>query len=88
MDFYVVLPSNGSGTYFPTNTHSCYTNHIKEALVLDGAWEVALVEIEYPISWAVLKQDVIVSLVYVITYLEGSRPLTNGDVAEVQLAYG
>ena len=71
MDFYVVLPSNGSGTSFPTNTPSCYTNHIKESLVLDGAWEVALVEIEYPISWIVLKQETIVSLVYRIDTSEG-----------------
>ena len=88
MDFYVVLPSNGSGTYFPANTTSCYTNHIKEALVLDGAWEVALVEIEYPISWTVLKQDIIVSLVYRIDTSEGARPLWNDDHAEVDLVYG
>ena len=88
MNFYVVLPSNGSGHYYPTNTPACYTNHIKEALVLDGAWEVALVEIEYPISWTVLKHDTIVSLAYRIDYYEGAAPFSNGDHGEIALAYG
>jgi hypothetical protein len=47
--FYVTLPSDSSGYYFPTNTIANFT--IKLAAPLEFTpmtWEVSLVQISYP----------------------------------------
>ncbi|MCP4345348.1 MAG: hypothetical protein GY795_07460 [Desulfobacterales bacterium] len=46
-DFYITLPSNTS----PTNTIGKFSVHLPNKLSLDGQWEVALAEIQYPHSW-------------------------------------
>ena len=45
---YVVLPSNSSLEYFPNNTLANFNVRLGKPLILDGAFEVALVEIIYP----------------------------------------
>jgi hypothetical protein len=46
-DFYLTLPSNTS----PENLTSNFSVHLPTKLDLQGKWEVALVEIQYPHSW-------------------------------------
>ena len=49
--FYVTLPSTSSFKYFPGNKLSSFTTHLHTPLRLEGDWEVALVEINYPRTW-------------------------------------
>lgn len=49
--FYVTLPSNGSKQYYADNTASVFRNQLTQPLQLEGRWEVALVEMQYPLSW-------------------------------------
>ena len=45
---YVVLPSNSSMEYYPDNTLANYKVKLSKPLILEGEYEVAMVEIIYP----------------------------------------
>ena len=47
-DFYIVLPSNSSMSFFPNNTTTNYTTHLPREVKLDGDWDVGLAEIHIP----------------------------------------
>lgn len=48
-NFYVTLPSDSSGYYYPTNTIANFTTKLATPLELKpNTWEVGLVEISYP----------------------------------------
>lgn len=47
-DFYLVLPSNSSMTYFPENTTTCFTTQLQREMRLVGEWMVGLAEIHIP----------------------------------------
>ena len=49
-DFYVVLPSNSSMTYFSENTTSSLTTHLQREIKLHDEWLVGLIEIHIPCS--------------------------------------
>ena len=49
--FYLVLPSNSSMKYFPSNTLTEYTTHLAKEIDLQDEWEVGLAEIQYPHAW-------------------------------------
>ena len=49
--FYVTLPSNSSGSYFPENTMSDFTTKLFKPIDLAGQWEVALSEMSFPYSF-------------------------------------
>jgi hypothetical protein len=51
MSFYVVLNSNSSKQLFPDNVLNCYTTQLKEVINLQDKYEVALVELMYPLNW-------------------------------------
>jgi len=46
-DFYLTLPSNSEGS----NTTSQFQVNLPQNISLDDAWEVALVDLIYPLSW-------------------------------------
>jgi len=47
--FYVTLPSDSSGYYFPNNTIANFTTKLATPVQLrPDQWEVGLVEISYP----------------------------------------
>ena len=46
--FYLTLPSNASMKIYPDNTVAKYTTQLPNNIELDGDWEVALTEIQYP----------------------------------------
>ena len=50
-EFYVTLPSNSSGAYYPDNTLSDFTTKLFKPIDLTGEWEVALTEISFPHSF-------------------------------------
>lgn len=49
--FYMTLPSNGSMDLFPNNTLANFKIQIPTRLYLGQNYEVALVEIQYPLRW-------------------------------------
>ena len=50
MSFFITLPSNSSQTVYEKNTQARFKTKLKNPIYLDGSYEVALVEILYPIS--------------------------------------
>lgn len=57
MDFYLTLPSNGSQLDYGNNTPSKFRNKLPNSMALDGNWQCALVEINYPHSWNNLTKE-------------------------------
>ncbi len=53
-DFYLTLPSN---TNEPGNGTNEFCVRLPHSIELNGYWEVALVEIFYPNSWANLQGE-------------------------------
>jgi hypothetical protein len=53
MSFYLTLPSNSSMQYFPNNALSNYSTKLSNTVELNGKYEVALVELMYPINWKI-----------------------------------
>ena len=49
--FYIILPSDSSMTYFPDNTITHYTTQLPQEIRLQGRWAVALTEIQFPRSF-------------------------------------
>jgi len=50
--FYVTLPSDSSGYYFPANTIANFRTKLATQLELEqGKWEVGLIKISYPIGY-------------------------------------
>ncbi|KAG2455638.1 GBRB2 protein, partial [Polypterus senegalus] len=54
--FYVVLPNNSSWDVFPNNTIAEFTIKLAAPIELQGPWEVALAEIQYPHKWNTLDK--------------------------------
>ena len=57
MQFNLVLPSNSSSTIYPENSAATFTTKLPEDINLVGQWEVALKEIQYPITWYNVEND-------------------------------
>lgn len=56
-DFYVILPSDGSMDVYPNNTSSQFTIQLRDALTLNGDWEVAVVETNVPSRWSNVDEE-------------------------------
>ena len=54
--FYITLPSNSNMDIYPGNKKSNYKVRLPRTLYLKNKYEVALVEIEYPITWDTFSQ--------------------------------
>ena len=50
MDFYITLNSHGRGDFQATNTPQNFKSHLDKTLLLEGAWEIALVEARLPMT--------------------------------------
>ena len=57
--FTLFLPSNSSKSYYPENRTSSFKTRLIDPIRLDpsSAWEVALTEIQYPVSWINVRSD-------------------------------
>ena len=55
--FYVTLPSNASMDLYPTNKQASYKIRLPRTLYLRHGFEVALVEVQYPISWKTFSRE-------------------------------
>lgn len=49
--FYITLPSNSSMRFFRDNVTTSYTTQLPRQIDLVGEWEVALSEIQYPLTF-------------------------------------
>ena len=49
MSFYITLPSNASQSDYADNTKTRFKTKLKNPIYLEGSYEVALVELLYPV---------------------------------------
>ena len=47
-EFQLTLPSNSSIEFFPNNKASDFTTKLPTPISLEGDWELALIDIQYP----------------------------------------
>ena len=59
-EFIVTLPSNACATTNPNNKASSYTVALPKTLTLDGDFEVAVGDLQYPHSWTNFDEEYIV----------------------------
>ena len=59
-EFIVTLPSNASVTNFPNNKASSYTVSLPKSLTLDGDFEVAVGDLQYPHNWTNFEEEYII----------------------------
>lgn len=71
--FYVTLPSNGSKQYYSNNTASVFRNQLIQSIQLDGRWEVALVEMQYPLSWKIITNKNVLGAFFIHKLEIGNR---------------
>ena len=80
-DFQITLPSNSSNEIFPDNKPNSFKTNLAFPLELDGDWEVAIIDIQYPHNWNnVLEGEL-------ITFIEGcydeSGRVTSGPLFDL-----
>ena len=51
MYFYIALPSDSIAQYFPENKISGFTTKLPREIVLDGLWECGVTEVQYPLTF-------------------------------------
>ena len=54
--FFVILPSNSSMHVYPDNTTTHFATYLPRQIELYGEWEVALTEIQIPMTMYHLKK--------------------------------
>ena len=57
-EFQLTLPSNASITFSPDNKPANYTTTLPSPISLEGEWEVALIDVQYPHNWMNITKDV------------------------------
>ena len=50
-EFMITLPSNASMQFYPENKPSSYKVILPKLIEIEGEWEVAIVNIQYPFNW-------------------------------------
>ena len=56
-NFYLTLPSNASSTIRPCNKPQAFTVELAQPIELEGKWEAALTEIQFPNNWYNITED-------------------------------
>ena len=59
----LTLPSNSSIDFFPDNKPGLYHTKLSSTLNLEGDWEAALMEIQYPHNWRNLEKDMFIGMI-------------------------
>lgn len=62
--FYTTCPSNASMSIYPDNTQASFKINLPKRLYLQNKYEVALVEIQYPVSWLTLGRNEAIEIMY------------------------
>ena len=55
----LTLLSNASTKYYPNNKPNSYKVLLTATLDLEGSWEVAIVNIQYPFTWPNLTEKIV-----------------------------
>ena len=55
--FHVTLPSNTCFTLYPSNKPNDYSTQLSKELLLQGDWEAAILDLQYPHSWPNVLDD-------------------------------
>ena len=80
----MTLPSNGCKQYTTQNKASSYKTYFPEPLDVEGKWEVALVEMQYPLSWKLLENKATIGLlVWDDAFYEEDKPEDKDKVMEM-----
>ncbi len=80
----MTLPSNWCKQYTTQNKASNYKTYFPEPLDVEGKWEVALVEMQYPLSWKLLENKATIGLmVWDDTFDEEDKPEDKDKVKEM-----
>ena len=61
----LTLPSNSSIDFFPENKPGLYHTKLSSSLNLEGVWEAAIMEIQYPHNWKNLENDIYIGMILV-----------------------
>jgi hypothetical protein len=83
-NFYVVLPSNSSSSYFPDNTTTHFITRLPQPLRLQGVWGVSLTDIQIPMTFLHFSQDE-KTLVKIKNFI--SEPPEEEEVLKVDLEH-
>ena len=81
-DFIVTLPSNACVTTYPNNQASSYTIALPKTLSLDGDFEVAVGDLQYPHNWTNFSEEYIAFVVVDpenINFAEGMITKSNNE---------
>ncbi|KAF0146623.1 MAG: hypothetical protein FD143_3303, partial [Ignavibacteria bacterium] len=61
----LTLPSNASTYFFPNKKPNSYKVLLPATLDLEGTWEVAIVNIQYPFNWPNFNEEFVAFMVSV-----------------------
>ena len=87
-EFQLTLPSNASITFSPDNKPANYTTTTPSPISLEGVWEVALIDIQYPHTWMNITKDVYIIFVFDTTKnASGFRTLVIGLLSKYRMIY-
>ena len=83
-EFMLTLPSNASIKYYPSNKPNSYKVLLPATLDLDGTWEVAIVNIQYPFNWPNFNEEFVAFVVSVkeseaVREKQAEQQATEGD---------
>jgi len=87
-EFQLTLPSNASITFSPDNKPANYTTTLPSPISLEGEWEVALIDIQYPHNWMNIPKDVYILFIFDTTKKETSfRDTLIGVLSDYRIKY-
>ena len=64
-EFLLTLQSNASTKYYPNNKPNSYKVLLPATPDLEGTWDVAIVNIQYPFNWPNFKEEFVAFMVSV-----------------------
>ena len=87
-EFQLTLPSNASITFSPDNKPANYTTTLPSPISLEGEWEVALIDIQYPHNWMNITNDVYIIFLFDIKSKDkGIRDLLTAVLSDYRIKY-
>ena len=87
-EFQLTLPSKASITFAPDNKPANYTTTLPSPISLEGEWEVALIDIQYPHNWMNITKDVYIIFLFDTTKKETNfRHLLTEALADYRIKY-
>ena len=87
-EFQLTLPSNASITFSPDNKPANYSTTLPSPISLEGEWEVALIDIQYPHNWMNIPKDVYIIFLFNTTKKETSfQDLLVGVLSDYRIKY-